>query len=214
MRIAGCVFACQWVFTCILKFAEGTPHELLWLSHVALLLSAVGGLLNRGLVIQTALVAVLGPHAVWLGDFFSSRVLGASPLAVTAYLTDAPWWVWVGTAHHFYLAPTLVWLVTRQDRLYRTALWMASILLLYLTVLSRAFLPVSSNVNYAFGLFSPAEPGLFDSLNRLPESAYLLVLNAGVTLMLFTPAAGLIALLSKPGKHKHPTRVPSVDVCG
>lgn len=191
-RFIGFVLAAQWVLTCILKFIEGQPVELAWLCHVTLLLAAMGLILNRPLLIHAALIAVLGPHSLWLMDLTGSVILGYSPFGITGYLEGMPWWVWLGTAHHLYLMPILLWIVLRSDDPPRGAIWLASVLYLYLTVFSHAFLPATDNVNYAHGLFGAIDFGLLNNLNRLPGAPYLLLLNVGTTAVFFAPAGWLI----------------------
>lgn len=194
-RLFGVILAGQCALTCTLKLAQGKPVELAWLCHVTLLLAAVGLLLNRRLLVHTALIAVLGPHTLWLMDLFVSLLIGYSPFGITGYLDGEPWWVWLSTAHHFYLMPMLIWIVMRDRVRPRGALWLASALYLYLTLLSHAFLPASDNVNYAHGLFGAVNFGLLNHINRLPGTAYLLLLNIGTTAVFFAPAAWLVLKL-------------------
>ena len=206
-RFFGFVLATQCALTCILKFIQGQPVELAWLCHVTLLLAAVGLILNRPMLIHAALIAVLGPHSLWLLDLMGSWLLGHSPFGITAYLTGEPWWVWLSTAHHFYLMPMLLWVVLRSGDRPRGAVWLASVIYLYLTVFSHAFLPATDNVNYAHGLFGAVEFGLLDHLNRLPDALYLLLLNLITTAVFFAPA-GWVLMKLRPSEQPGQTRSP------
>lgn len=191
-RLLGFVLAAQWCLTCILKFVEGQPVELAWLCHVTLLVAAVGLLLNLPLLIHAAMIAVLGPHSLWLADLAATWVAGSSPFGIAGYLDGTPWWVWLGTAHHIYLMPTLLWAVWRVDDRPRGALWLTAALYLYLTVFCHALLPAADNVNYAHGLFGTLDFGPLNHLNRLPGTLYLLLLNLGATAVFFAPAAWVL----------------------
>lgn len=194
-RWIGAAFLLQFVVVCAIKAHKELAWEILWMSHASLLLAAIGLLTRSMVLVGTAYVAIFSLHTLWLIDCFTWMITGHSPLAITAYLASADPWVWVATSHHFYLAPILATLVYRARTLPRESLLGAVAMYLLLTVVCRALSTSTLNVNYAHGVLSQLRLGVVDWLNLLPGTAYLLMLNLGVTVLFFLPAFFGIRLL-------------------
>ena len=187
-RWAGAVLLVQYVLMVAIKIATGLTQEIAWMSHVALLMAAVGLLLRIELLIAAAFVATGVLHTLWLGDCAAWMAAGRFPLGVTNYLAHADVWVWLSTLHHFYLLPVLLWATRRLDRWPGEALLLAVALQLVLTIASHAFLDRHLNVNYAFGVLTAIDHPLVHIANRLPGTLYLLALVSFETVFMFMPA--------------------------
>jgi len=180
------------------KIATGVAGEILWMSHIGLLLAAVGLLLDSPLLVATALIDVLVLHGLWLTDCIAWMLTGVFPLGITTYLRTAGAATWAATAHHFYLVPLLLGIV--RPRAVRTpdTLLAAIAVYLLLTVISRACVQPALNVNFAFGVnFGPQVP-LLEWGNRQPGTIYLPLLNAFVAVVMLTPAFIFLRDRSQP----------------
>jgi len=110
-RWIGAALLVHFAVVCAVKAAKGCPEEILWMSHVGLLLAGLGLVGRSTLLVCTALLCILLLHGLWVFDCVAWWMGGSFPLSITSYLEEADAWVWLGTAHHFYLAPLLVVLV-------------------------------------------------------------------------------------------------------
>lgn len=181
----GLCLMIHFVLVCFVKRDSGQGEELAWISHVALLVAGVGLFLCSRLLVRAALVAILVPHGLWLFDCLTWLVADVFPLKLTCYLAEANTTDWLATAHHFYLAPLLLWLVVRFRLRAQEAPWAALAGYVTLICSSRAILPPSMNINWAFGLFPESDWPLVHRVNRLPDGFYMLLLIACMTVMLF-----------------------------
>ena len=191
-RVLGAILLLHFLVVCGIKWGQGGPAEILWMSHIALLLTGLGLCLRSPRLVATALVAVLIPHAIWLFDCGVGMTLGRFPLGICAYLESADWWTWIATLHHFYLVPLLLFLFARVRRVPREAFLAAVALFLYLTVVGRVCLPPMNNVNYAFLLLPGVDLPAVHWFNGLPRGLYLLALNAVMGGLVFLPTALLL----------------------
>jgi hypothetical protein len=192
----GLLLLANFVVVVILKSAHGNARELLWISHFGLFLAALGFLLESGLLIATCFVSVFILHALWLFDAAAGLTTGDFPLGATRYLQTAPLWLWVSTAHHFYLLPLLAFGLWRRRECPPEALVAAIALFLYASVASRFFLDPADNVNFAFGLEVQVLPDFIAWANRQRSGFYLVGLNAFATWFMFLPAYVLARLAS------------------
>lgn len=208
-RLVGALLLVQFVVVCAIKFAKGLGWEILWMSHVSLLMTAVGLLVCSTFLIRTAFVAIFMLHTLWLVDCLSWMVAGVSPLSITAYLAEADVWMWVATSHHFYLAPLLAVLVYRSRGLQAECLLAAICLYLVLTLACRTFSTSTLNVNYAFGVLSSVRTAFIDWVNLQRGPVYLLVLNGGVTVLFFVPAFAGMRLAIRLGQRRPPRAGPA-----
>lgn len=191
-RWIGVALLLHFAVVCAIKFYSGQSEEVWWMSHIGLLLAGVGLVARSALLVETALIAILIPHGLWLFDCLTWMVFGTFPIGVTHYLVEANVWTWIATAHHFYLVPLLVLIVLRHGVCQVVALTAAIAVYLFLTVISRAALSPANNVNWAYGVRTGLDHPLVDAINRVGGSAYLLGLNAFVVLTMFVPTALLI----------------------
>ncbi len=198
LRWLGGALLGHFAFVCIVKFSGGKGAELLWISHVGLLLTGLGLILSSRLLWTTALTLVVVPHTLWIVDCVVGLATGDFPLDLTNYVTQAGPLEWLGTAHHFYLLPLLLALFLR-DRVWPVEAWPLSIaVFLGLTVVSRGLTPPTDNVNWAFGVCPEWDTPAVSAINRLGGSVHLLLLNAFVAGMILTPTAwGLSRLAAR-----------------
>ena len=180
------------VVLCIINLAREAPGEVLWLSHVSLLLAGLGLLLQSALPVTTALTTVGVLHGFWLVDSLSGLMLHWFPLGATDYLLTADRWTRVATAHHFYLAPLLFVIVWRHRTCPKATLPVASMLFMLLTLVSRVALSPVINVNYAFRVTAAMDHPLVAWVNSLSPVLYLFVINMLVTTMMFLPVSLLM----------------------
>jgi hypothetical protein len=164
-RMLGGLLLIHFVIVCAIKTARGVPDEILWMSHIGLLLAGIGLVFRNATLLAATTIAIFVLHALWLGDCVAWLVTGHFPLGISTYLRDADAWVWLATAHHFYLIGLLPWCVTGRALGRPEALLLAVALYLSLTVASRAFTDPGLNVNFAFG----ARIGLTGTVLRLGQ---------------------------------------------
>ena len=211
-RWLGALFACQFVLVIGVKSHQQLLPEIWWMSHVGLLIAAIGLLIQRDLWVTTALTGIAVLHAIWVADCLAWMVTDQSPLGATAYLHGAGVWTWLATSHHFFLAPLLATVIARCRRWPAETLPAAIALFLLLTVVSRAALLPAFNINYAFGVLTAWDHPVTNWINRCHGSIYMLGLNAFVTLFMFVPVhlAGrrLCNGAREPGVDHRPVALP------
>jgi len=186
-RWFGVLLLLNFALVAAVKIKFDIAADLLWMSHVALLLAGVGLVCGRMLLVTATLVSVFLLHAIWLADCIAWLLTGHFPIGVTRYLAGADGLTWVATAHHFYLMPLLIVIIAKCHTWPKEALPVAICLFLYLTVVSRVVSPRDLNVNYAFGTLTAVDHPVVNWVNRLPGSLYLLTLNVVVTALMFVP---------------------------
>ena len=188
LRLGWLLFG-QLAVVCVVKLSRDIGSDLAWISHVALLLAAIGLTVRSPLMLTTALTCVLVPHAMWLLDFAGWMAIGTFPLGVCGYLADADVWTWSATLHHFYLMPLLLFCFARERRVPPTTLPLAVAIFVSLGLLGRTVLSPARNVNYAWSLLPTVDHPALSWFNALPNSVYLPLLTAMVTGLCFLPAA-------------------------
>lgn len=194
-RWIGAAMLAHFVFVlCVIIWRREAPGEVLWLSHMSLLLSGLGLVLQSALLVATALTAVGILHGLWLLDSLPGLTLGYFPLGATTYLLTSDVCTVVATAHHFYMAPLLFTIVWRHGAYPKAALPMACLLWLVLTVTSRIAVPPIFNVNFAFCVPMAADHPFIAWINQLDAVSYLLILNVLVSAATFLPLVVLMRL--------------------
>jgi hypothetical protein len=188
-RILGTLLLAQFLFVCAHKLARGVAVELFWMSHACLLLAALGLLLRKSWLVGAALTGIGVLHTLWVIDAVAWLLTGEYPLTFANYLHDLDALGWVGTSHHFYLAPLLLWVVIRERNYTWAALATTMAVYAALTVFSRFALPEADNVNRAWQIAGGPRLALADWVNGLPLVPYLLVLNLLTTAFVFLPVA-------------------------
>lgn len=186
-RRVGALLLAHFALVSLIKISTGVACEILWMSHVGLLLAGLGLVLDKPLLVATALLDVLVLHGLWLVDCFGWAFTGDFPLGITTYLRTADTLGWIATAHHFYLVPLLLLFVRPPAVRTPEALLSAIAVYLLLTVVSRAVLPPARNVNFAFGVSFGPEVPLVTWGNRQTGAIYLPLLNAFVALVMLAP---------------------------
>ena len=195
--LLGALLLTHFIIVCAIKSAQGIPGDVLWMSHIALAFAGGGLLLGSRVFLGAALTAVAVPHSLWLYDFFASIITGDNPLRITHYLHGADVLTWMSTAHHFYLLPLLGFIVLRSTRYQFASLALASLLIIVATALSRAFLPQSLNVNFAFATLPGVDLAPLHWLNGRPAGEYLLVQLAWQILVFMAPTALALRWLTR-----------------
>lgn len=210
-RALGWALITHFLFVMWSKFSGSAPEDAWWLSHVCLGLAGAGLAIDSPRLITAALIAVFGPHMIWLGDFAVLMAAGNSPWGVTAYFFEVSLSQQIATAHHFYLVPLLWVICARQVDIPRGSLLVASGAVVFLTLFSRAVLPESSNVNYAFAVLPNAHLTLTNWANALPTAAFLLLINAWVIGTMCIPTWGMLRGLHWLQKHRPAAACGAVD---
>lgn len=185
-RVVGGLLLAQWSGVVCIKAAQGRAVELLWLSHVALLLTGVAFLTRSDRLLRVVFCAIAVPHAFWLADAAGVLLVGVSPMGVTQYLTAATPADWLATAHHFVMLPLLVAALWRRPGGRSGVLAEAWGVCVAVTLAARFLGGPASNVNYSYALLAGIDHPLLRALNAAHPSAYLLclmgVLLVGVAL--------------------------------
>lgn len=181
------LFLTQFFVVCAVKITKGIAPEILWTSHVSLLLATIGIAIRNPLLITTAFASICVLHFLWLVDFVAGFTTGTFPLAATVYLEQADLQTWLATLHHFYLAPILVWVIFKTRRCPIEAIPLACAVFVFITAICHAATPPHLNVNYTYGINNPFEQAWIMQLNRLPKQYYLLLLNGFVAGVCNTP---------------------------
>ncbi len=188
----GSILLVNFAVVCALKIIHGMAGDILWMSHLGLLIAGIGFVRRSTVVVCTALIGIGVFHGIWLVDCLTWLFSGVWPLGVTSYLQGADMSVWAATAHHFYLAPLLVAMVWRHKDCPKVSLVAAIGLFLLLSVLSRAFLTPAENVNYAFRVETDLDWKILEWANNLPAVGYLLMVNVFVSVVFFVPTHAML----------------------
>jgi hypothetical protein len=194
-----------------LKASRGLEPELLWISHVALSIAAVGFLIRSAPLLAIAFVSIAALHTTWMLDFAIGMTTGSFPVGMAMYLPAADVWTWIATSHHAYLTPLLaITLRKREARVMRTFCG-AFFVFLYLAIVSRFFLDPALNVNRAHRVFTGWDHHFAHNFNALPATQYILGLAATVAALFFFPSA--IALLTLCKKTRKQPRTGRTAGC-
>lgn len=192
-RILGAALLTHFALVVGIKIKIGQPHDILWMSHIGLLTTAVGFIAQKPVLVTAAFIELLALHSLWLYDCISWMITGSFPMGLGNYLINADALVWIATAHHFYLIPLLVVAVRSRPLYPKEALLIAIATYLILTCLCRVFLLPAQNINYAFGVRIAWEHWFWNWANRNSNGPfYLLGLNTFVTIVMFLPVYGLV----------------------
>ncbi len=203
--LAGAILLVHAAVMWFIKIDKGIGDDLLWMSHVVLPIAGIGLLLNWHWLIAAALTGILVTHALWLFDLIAWLLGFGFPLHLTDYMAGAPLSTWVSTGHHLYLMPLLVWFIWRRGRYPWTALGAIIVLFACLIVASFVLTDPARNVNRVHGIepnfgFPPFiwANGLLDAGTEGPRGnvAFLLALNGLSIVILFTPAALVLHMLT------------------
>ena len=202
LRSAGLWLLGQYCVVVWWKVSSGCVGDLLWVSHVSLVMAGLGCLVGRAVFREAAFVLILVPHSIWLLDFLGWVVGGGAVLGLTDWLAHEGWLGWVATSHHFYLSGLLLGLVWLSGGWERMSLWVAVAAFLSLTVCARGMTEPADNVNWAWGVAPGIHGGVVGWVNRLAGEIYLLALNLGAFALAFLPAASAGAATARWGARR------------
>jgi hypothetical protein len=193
---AGAVLLAHFAITCAIKASKGITEDVLWLSHISLVVAGLGLVMRNPMLFAAALTGILFTHGMWLFDLFAWLLGYGFPLSISEYMADAPFSTWVSTGHHLYLLPLLLWIVLRTGRYPWRALPAIIIIFAVLAALSRLFTGRAANVNCAYVIDPTYGVFFLDAANRLSGAAYVLALIALMTIIFLLPAAILLRMLT------------------
>lgn len=190
--VLGIAMLAHFVLLAALKVHIERPGEILWISHVALLLGGIGLVLARPRLVSSALISVAVLHALWLVDALCGVCLGTFPLGLTRYLLDCDLRSLAATSHHLYLAPILAAYMLRDGRPCRHAWLAASAVMTVVTVLSRFALPPELNVNFAHAVMPRSTDSAFVWMNQQSSPVFLTIHLSVVTTCAILPAQAVL----------------------
>ena len=191
LTLLGLIALVVWLLLADLWMLRGRLDQLLWVSDMSMILTAVGFLLRSRLLITAQFIGILAYHLAWQLDLAVYAIIGETPLEVTSYMVGvglSPLEKALSLFQHIYLIPATAWGVIRLGAAQRG--WIFQTLQTW-TVLAAAYLltdPVH-NVNWIFG--AP-----FASPARLGAWTYYALLAAGPPLLLYLPTQALAKRLS------------------
>lgn len=178
-RVLAAALLLHFAALCWLKLTAHEPGELVWISHVTLLLAGLALMMQSSRLVALAFVSVAGVHALWVFDAIVGAITGHFPVGVTNYVETCDWATLAATVHHAYLAPVLFWWLWTRGPL-APGDWLRALaggvgLMTLLCLLSRLVLPAQVNANVAHALFPESTASAFRWYNRLPWWSYLAI---------------------------------------
>lgn len=134
-------------FLIVVYWREYGPSNFLWLSDVALFLTAAAVIFEHPLLASMPAVGVLPLEIVWTVDFLIGGRLG-----LTSYMYDSKYPLWLRAISLFHLAlpPTILWLLWKfgyDERAYAAQLGLLIVVLL----VCYNFTAPKLNINWTFG---------------------------------------------------------------
>jgi len=203
--VVGALLLAQFAVTAIIKFNKGLGDDVLWMSHMSLVIAGAGLIMRRPWLVAAALTGILFTHSLWLFDLTAWLLGFGFPLRISHYMEGASLSTWVSTGHHLYVLPFLLWIVLRRGRYPWGALPAIMLIFVALTAMSYWFTDPARNVNRVHGIEPDFGFPPFIWANELREDApnglrgnavYLLALNALSAAILFIPMAALLHILT------------------
>jgi|TARA_Y100000310_G_scaffold345729_1_gene468930 hypothetical protein len=184
----GLFLLLHWTLLVIDRFYYTIPFNLLWISHLSLLIAAIGFLLRNNFILSGSLISVLIVHSVWIIDFISVILTGSSLTGYTSYLINLNLYRKILTSHHIYLSPLLLWALWKQKKISKNAWVLAAFIFAISSLIIFIFLPLNGNnincmqhlcdvvkIIFPFTIF-------LDNLNPI---IYLITLNILIDLIVF-----------------------------
>jgi hypothetical protein len=160
------------------------PSNFLWLSDIALFLTAAAVIFESPLLASLPAVGVLPLEIFWTIDFI---LLGR--FGLTSYMFDRQWPLWLRAISLFHLAlpPTILWMLWKfgYDPL---AFPLQLALTLAVLVFCYAFTDPQKNINWVFG---PGEK----PQTRISPRLYFAILLVVIPLCVMTPMHFLLMWL-------------------
>lgn len=198
--IIGLFLIFHYILLIIDRYQHDMLYNLVWISHLTLLLAAIAFLTRNNLLLSGALVSVMVVHGIWIFDFIYMVVTGLSPIDYTAYVLELPTYRKILTVHHIYLIPLLLFTLLKQKRVDLRGWYVAALLFAFATLSSVLFVDPSYNLNCAHTT-CPALLIAFPSLSflsQLSQITYLVMINLLMgALGFFLPNLVLYGLFSQ-----------------
>jgi len=177
-RIVGIILLLYSLTLIFIRFNEGNPSTLLWVTHLGLFLATIGFLLRNNFLLSTSLVAVIFYHILWALDFVISFVFGGNFLQMTGYLHSVSPLNFLFTLHHLWLSPLLL-IVLYRDRKFHDFAWVgATGIMIIAGILT--FLLTKQNINCIHEICSPFTQTPLASAPLPLYLLFLLILNTAL----------------------------------
>ena len=180
------------LFICVLipiYWRQYGPANFLWLSDIALFVTAAGLWLESSLLASMMALSVLVLESIWIIDFVIGLIIGSSVIGLSAYMFDSkiPLSIRALSLFHVVLPVLLLWLVYRLG--YDERALLAQTLLAWI-VLPASYLLTkpSDNVNWVYGLRGGTQ-------KWMPAPLYLVLLMIAFPLALYLPTHFLLKKL-------------------
>jgi hypothetical protein len=134
-------------FLIVVYWREYGPSNFLWLSDIALFLTAAAVIFESPLLASMPAVGVLPLEIVWTVDFLIGGRLG-----LTSYMFQSKYPLWLRAISLFHLAlpPTILWLLWKLGYVEQAYGAQLGVLIMVL-VLCYNFTPPKLNINWVFG---------------------------------------------------------------
>lgn len=182
----GIFIVIHWILLVIDRITYNILPNLFWMSHLALLLAAIGFISRNNLLLTASLISIFVIHGVWIYDLVVTLTTNLTPFDFTPYILKLPFYRKILSSHHIYLIPLLLVALWRQKKLSKYGWLLASGIFAFATFFSYFFLPRSFNINcahYACDIALKILP--FNFLTKLSPMPYLIVLNIITAIMIF-----------------------------
>lgn len=164
---------------------EYGPSNFLWLSDIALALTALAVIFEYPLFASMPAIGVLPLELVWTVDF----IAGGRLFGLAGYMFDPRYSLFLRALSLFHLAlpPTLIWMLFRFGYDARALIWQLIVTWTALVV-CYAFTAPDKNINWVFG------PGT-EPQKKMPPLRYLALLLLVQTFAVILPMHFLLSYL-------------------
>ena len=193
----GIILLIHWILLVNDRITYSISLNLFWISHLALLTSAIGFILRSNIILSSSLISIFIMHGLWVIDFIF-LLFGNSPSTYTDYVLKLGPERRILTFHHIYLIPLLLWALWKQRKISKHAWIFASLFFLILSIISN-FLPGEHNINCAHFVCIPITTifPFFAIFNNPNPIFYLISLNLFMALFIFYLPNKLISYIFK-----------------
>lgn len=170
-RIVGLILLVYFLVLAIIRFFENIPHNVLWVSHAALLMAGIGLFMQSHLLLSSSLVLIFVPHSLWIFDLFM-LLIGVGSLKISDYLLRINTLDLVMTLHHFILLPLLTIIIWIKGKIHKHAWIVSTAYVAFLNIIIIAFTPY--NINCAREVCDTNFLGFLYFLNDWPQILYFI----------------------------------------
>ena len=185
--IIGVILLIHWIALVIHRITTGIFPNIFFISHLALLLAAIGFFYRNNLLLSGSLIAVLIGHALWVIDLLKYIITGTSYWQYSAYFFELTWYAKLLTLHHVYLIPLLIFALWKQKKFNINGWLVASLLYVSSSLISLLFLPRAYNINCAH-FACPVAIEIFpflETFSGLGSFTYFIVANLFMAVFAF-----------------------------